>query len=228
MNLGGPTSDRQDEGLGGRLPLLAGNELDALQMRLRDELVQTRVRDADDAGYRVQLPDGRLIGPFNAYLHSPEVGLALRQWAIAIDSSGLPADVREVVILTVGFAWQSDFEIYAHAAEARRVGVPERAIDAILSGREPDEISSSARIAHRLARSLLVDHRVDDTLYREASSVFDTRSLIALVSLIGRYMTAAAFWPASRYRSLPTDGAETGTAPWNEGGAFARVAQVLR
>jgi 4-carboxymuconolactone decarboxylase len=192
MNLRKSSSGRQDEGLGGRLPLLACEELDPLQMRLRDELVQTRVRDAADAGYRVQLPDGRLIGPFNAYLHSPEVGLALRQWAIAIDSSGLAAEVREVAILTVGFVWQSDFEIYAHAAEARRVGVPDGAIDAILSGRPPDGLSRPATIAHRLARSLMVDHRVDDTLYREATTVFDTTSLIALVSLVGRYMTTAA------------------------------------
>jgi 4-carboxymuconolactone decarboxylase len=185
-------SEGDGERLGGRLRLLATAELDPEQARLREELVRARGADAAAAGFDLQLPDGRLIGPFNAYLHAPAIGIALRQWAVAIDSHALPADAQQAAILTVGVAWQSDFEIYAHAAEARHAGIPDSEIEAITEGREPRGLSGPAEVAHRLALALAVDHAVSAELYARALEAFGTDGLIALVNLIGRYMNTAA------------------------------------
>jgi 4-carboxymuconolactone decarboxylase len=180
------------ERLGGRLRLLSTGELDPEQARLRADLAGTRGADAAAAGFELQLPDGRLIGPFNAYLHAPAIGTALRQWAAAIARHGLPADAQQAAILTVGVAWRSDYEIYAHAAEARHAGIPDGAIEAIIDGREPPGLSVPAEVAHRLALALAVDHEVSAELYATAVDAFGTDDLIALVNLIGRYMNAAA------------------------------------
>jgi len=178
--------------LGGRLPLLTPAELDPEQAQLRDQLAATRGRDAAAAGFELELPDGELIGPFNAFLRVPGIFHALRGWAAAIQHYDLPADVQQVAILTLGAAWDSDYEVYAHAAEARHAGVPDQAVDAIVAGEAPAGLSPAAAIAHRLTLALAVDHAVSDELYAQAHQAFGTEPLIALVNLIGRYMNTAA------------------------------------
>ena len=181
-----------DEGLGGRLRLLAPGQLDDEQARYHDRVSATRAAQAAAAGFTLQLPDGRLIGPFNAYLRVPEIAEALNAWAAATASYGLPADIQQVAILTLGVAWHSDYEVYAHTAEARHAGIPEAAIEAIRTGVIPSGLSVAAAVAHRLARALAVDHAVGDELYGQALAIFGTEKLIALVNLIGRYMNTAA------------------------------------
>jgi 4-carboxymuconolactone decarboxylase len=181
-----------DDRLGGRLPLLDPGQLDADQARLREQIAGGRGVDAAAAGFEMVLPDGRLIGPFNAYLYAPAIGQALREWAAATQRYDLPADVQQVAILTVGAAWRSDYEVYAHTAEARHTGVPEAAIQAIGAGQPPAGLSQGADVAHRLALALAVEHAVGDELYAQAHEAFGTEKLIALVNLIGRYMNTAA------------------------------------
>jgi 4-carboxymuconolactone decarboxylase len=189
--------------LGGRLPLLTPAELDPEQARLRDRLAAGRGADARAAGFELELPGGEVIGPFNAFLRVPPIFQALQQWAAAIRDYDLPADVQQVAILTLGAAWHSDYEVYAHAAEARRAGVPAPAVDAIVAGEPPTGLSEPAGIAHRLALALAVDHAVSDELYAEADQAFGPERLIALVNLIGRYMNTAAVLACFRVPAPP-------------------------
>ena len=202
-----PDPTVSDEGLGGRLPLLKPADLDPVQAQARDGLLASRGADARAAGFTMELPGGELIGPFNAYLHVPGIFQALRDWMAAIQEYGLPDDVQQVAILTVGAAWRSDYEAYAHAAEARHAGVPDTAIEAILDGASPVDLSPAADVAHRLALALAVDHAVDDALYAEAAAAFSTEQLIALVSLVGRYMNTAALLAAFRVPAPADDSA---------------------
>ncbi len=80
-------------------------------------------------------------------------------------------DVRQVVILTVGVAWSAEYEIDAHMSAARVVGLPDRAIEAIVQG-APQAGSDEAAVAYRLTNSLLIDHVVPDRLYRDAIATF--------------------------------------------------------
>ena len=154
-----------------RLPLLKPGDLDPVQAQARDGLLASRGADAQAAGFTMELPGGELIGPFNAYLHVPPILQALRDWMAAIQEYGLPGDVQQVAILTVGAAWRSDYEVYAHAAEARHAGVPDSAIEAILAGAPPVDLPPAADVAHRLALALAVDHAVGDDLYADAPAV---------------------------------------------------------
>jgi 4-carboxymuconolactone decarboxylase len=194
-----------DSELGGRLPLLTPAELDPDQARLRDHLAATRGADARAAGFVLELPGGEVAGPFNAYLRVPGIFQALQQWAGEIRHYDLPADVQQVAILTLGVAWRSDYEVYAHTAEARHAGVPEDAIDAIVAGQPPTGLSPEADVAHRLTLALAVDHAVGDDLYAEALGAFGTEKLIALVNLVGRYMNTAAVLACFRVPAPPRD-----------------------
>jgi 4-carboxymuconolactone decarboxylase len=198
-------SKADDAALGGRLPLLVPAELGAEQREVYKQLESARIADAATSGFQAQLSDGRLIGPFNAYLYVPQIADALIGWAAAIASVGLPADACQVAILVVGSAWRSNYEIYAHIAEARHVGVADEAISSIVAGDHPPGLSTAADVALRLARSLMTDHLVDDSLYAEAVSEFGITGLIALINLIGRYVTTAALLACFRVPS-PTGG----------------------
>jgi 4-carboxymuconolactone decarboxylase len=183
---------RDADRLGGRLELLDPASLDADQARLREELLATRGPDAEAAGFQLVLPDGRLIGPFNAWLRAPAIGQAIRGWAAAANRYDLPEDVQQVTILTVGAAWRSPYEIYAHRAEARHAGVSDAAIEAILADQPPADLSGPAETAHRFTRALVVDHEVSDELYAEAVGAFGQAGLFALVNVIGRYLNTSA------------------------------------
>jgi 4-carboxymuconolactone decarboxylase len=178
--------------LGGRLPLLPPDALDQAQRALRDRLRATRVRDAETAGYTAALPDRRLIGPFNVMLRASRIAGPLLEWAQAITRSGIPEDVREVVILTVAAHWRAEYALYAHRAAAERAGVPEAVIAALRQGETPRDLRTDADIAHRLALAVVRDHDVPDDLYDEAVTAFGVETLVALVNLIGQYLNTSA------------------------------------
>jgi 4-carboxymuconolactone decarboxylase len=180
------------DGLGGRLPLIDVDALTPEQAHVRDRLIASRGAQAAAAGFAMTTPDGRLIGPFNAYLRMTPIAEALLDWAAAIREYPLPEDVQQVAILTVGVVWDSAFEVYAHVAEARHAGVPADAIDAICAGRTPGGLAPGASIAYDLTKALAQQHRVDDELYARALQHFGEGCLLALVNLIGRYINTAA------------------------------------
>jgi 4-carboxymuconolactone decarboxylase len=127
--------------LGGRLPLVDADTLDAPQRELFDYLRRRVVPWADAAGFRSTTADGKFIGPFNATLRSPTVaGAFLELQASEERHTSLSDRVRQVVILAVGAVWAADYEIYAHSAVARHCGIPDDAICRLAAGTLPDTL----------------------------------------------------------------------------------------
>jgi hypothetical protein len=62
--------------LGGRLPLLDPKTLAAAQKHLYDRIEATMVPWSERVGFQGRTADGRLIGPFNPGLFSPEIANA--------------------------------------------------------------------------------------------------------------------------------------------------------
>ena len=60
------------------------------------------------------------------------------------------------------------------------------------TGGIPDGLSDNELIALRLTQQLSTSHRVDESLYREAETVFGTKGLIDIVFLIGIYHSVCA------------------------------------
>jgi 4-carboxymuconolactone decarboxylase len=95
--------------------------------------------------------------------------------------------VRQVVILAVGAVWRADYELYAHSAAALKAGISDPAVKALANGEIPDDLSDDEKIAARVARELTTNHRVDDTLYRQAENAFGRKGLVDMAALIGAY-----------------------------------------
>jgi alkylhydroperoxidase family enzyme len=100
--------------------------------------------------------------------------------------------VRQVVILAVGAVWKSNYELYAHAAAARKAGISEDAIRILTTGGLPNELSDQEKIAQRYARQLSAEHRVDAALYSAAEHTFGQRGLVEITYLTGIYHTVCA------------------------------------
>ena len=179
--------------LGGRLPLLDPEELAGEQKKLYELMDSTLIPWAEANGFKGKTEEGELIGPFNPYLYSTGITPGFLQWMQA-DSKRTSLDkrVHEVVILSVGAVWKSPYELYAHSAVARKVGVPEAAIQALVAGQSSDALSPREQVAHRFARQLAAERRVDADLYREAESTFGRTGLVDMVYLVGMYLLTCA------------------------------------
>jgi len=179
--------------LGGRLPLIDPGTLRGDQKDLYETMRSTLVTWADGNGFRGMTDDGKLIGPFNPYLYSTGITPGFLAWMHA-DSTHTTLDkqTHEVVILTVGAIWKSPYEMYAHSAVARTVGLPEAAIEGLCRGETPSELTPGQLLAHQFARQLTREHEVDEDLYRKAEKYFGSATLVDLVYLVGLYLLTCA------------------------------------
>ena len=176
------------EHLGGRTALIAPEALTAAQRKTYDIIVSDMMPWAEKSGFKARLPDGRLIGPFNPILLSPEMGGAfLELQAVEGKATSLSPRVRQVVILTVGAVWKCDYERYAHAAVARRDGLSPLAIAALEQGETHEDLSDDDDVARRFTLALTDRHEVGDALFEEARSTFQDRGIVDMIVLAGCY-----------------------------------------
>jgi hypothetical protein len=98
-------------------------DLNDAQRSLYDALVVSSGSWADKAGFEAIAPDRSLLGPLNPLLFSPALGAAqIAVFHAAKATTSMPPRVHEVVILTVGAAGDSDYELYGHSATGKLAG----------------------------------------------------------------------------------------------------------
>lgn len=181
-----PTPD--PAALGGRLPLLAPAALTPAQHRVYERVTTVLTPKAAHAGYQTTLPDGPLIGPFNALLYSPELGEGFLAYAgVEVANSSLSARVRQLVILAVGAYWQSPYELYAHQAEARAAGFSAAEAQALAAGHLVAGLADDERLAYQFTYALTSQRQVAEDLYQQAQAHYGRRGLLDLVLLAARY-----------------------------------------
>lgn len=148
---------------------------------------QKPVFDAIAKG-RSGVTDGRIGGPFDIWMLSPEI-------AGLIDKLGkkfrynLSVDRRyiEISILVTGAYWKSQYEWYAHEPMARDAGVSDAIIQSIKEGGRPHFDDSGDAAAHDLAMELHKTHEVSDDTYARAVAAFGEQGVAELINLCGFY-----------------------------------------
>jgi len=176
--------------LGGRLPLAHYNSLTVHQQRLFDEMTSTVVPWAGASAFLAQDGEGRFMGPFNPALLHPELARSFLELQYAeVNHSVLTARTREVIIFTVRSVWQADYELYAHSAVASHAGLPEDVVISLVAGETPDGLQPEELIAHRVARQLTAERRIEDSLYWIAEQGFGRQGVLDIVILVGIYQT---------------------------------------
>jgi 4-carboxymuconolactone decarboxylase len=170
---------------GARIPKLAPSDLDDEQRALYDAITGGR-RAQGPQLFRLTDSEGRLEGPFNAFLLQPRLGSALQALGSSVRyDTGLDDRCREIAILVVAAHWASDFEWYAHEAIARSVGLTDAELAAIRDGRysEPAAVQDG-RYTEPAA--------VQDGRYSEPAGVQDRRhaELVEREALVARTVAA--------------------------------------
>jgi 4-carboxymuconolactone decarboxylase len=195
-----------------RIPKLDPSALDGDQRSLYDSIAGGR-RAQGPQLFRLADAEGRLEGPFNAFLLQPRLGSALQALGASVRyDTGLDDRCREIAILVVAAHWRSDFEQYAHEAVARSVGLTDADLAAIRDGRytDPDAARDgghtdpgATRDAHlavltgheavvaRTVAALAARGDLDDAEYRQAVEAIGTAGLFELLTLVGYYATLA-------------------------------------
>jgi 4-carboxymuconolactone decarboxylase len=174
-----------------RLDLIPPAELAPAQRALYDAI--TGGPRASQAGtVPITDADGQLLGPFAIMLLSPEVGNAMQQVGARIRfGTALTGRERELAILTVAGALNSEFERLAHVPAARSLGLTGPQIDAALAGRTPDGLSADEAMVGRLALGMTVDRTLSDEDYSDGVAALGRERLAELTWLVGYYSALA-------------------------------------
>src|SRR5579863_4834996 len=135
---------------------------------------------------------GGLAGPFNTMLYAPEVGHALQELGAAIRfRTQLTPRIREMAILVVAQAWNSDYERTSHELIGRDAGLTDPEIQALRSGAGPGFADEQEQVAYQVVRALTGPADLDNNQYDRAVSVLGEQSLVELSTLVGYYATLA-------------------------------------
>jgi 4-carboxymuconolactone decarboxylase len=166
---------RSYNGPSARIPLATSRaDLSKEQLSVYDEIAGSR--------------GGRVGGPFQVLLHSPEVA---RRAAIAGSyvryQSVLPADVRELAIITAARANDCAYEWAAHETFARNAGVREQAIVAVKGGGGLADLPMVEAQVIGFIRDLLQTNRVSEDAFQAAMTRFGVQGLVELAATAGYY-----------------------------------------
>jgi len=160
------------------MPPLTHEEMDEDQRR-----VVAKITDGPRKG---------IHGPFLPLLHSPllldrvqELGLLCRF------ESSFPPKISELVILISARFWTAQFEFSSHVESAKAAGVPEAAIEAIRTRREPRFDDPDQALVYAFANEFFTTNKVSDATFDAAVERFGRRSVVDLVGIMGYYALIA-------------------------------------
>lgn len=173
-----------------RLTGLRSSELTEQQQQLWDA-VTTGPRGA--APWMVAR--GVLAGPFDAWLRVPDLGVHLAAAGERLRFGSLldPA-LRELVILTVGARWRSEFEFWAHSGIGRECGMSDELIEAIASG-DGHRVAACAdaigTAVHDAVRALAENGHPTAQQIGRLRDVLGDAAAVEVVVLAGYYTTVS-------------------------------------
>jgi 4-carboxymuconolactone decarboxylase len=135
---------------------------------------------------------GALLGPFPPMLQYPQYGLPALSFIRTLDTyATLDKKLREVVIITVGAAFNARFILYAHQIMAEALGVDAATIASLAAGGHPDRLNEQEAIAHTIAHTMVTGHIVQAATYKQAVKLLGEDAVAELIFLIGSYSLIA-------------------------------------
>jgi 4-carboxymuconolactone decarboxylase len=169
-----------------RLPLIPPTELTDDQKPLYERMRKGIASNFN--AFKVEREDGALMGPWNPWLHEPQIGGAIWDLTLAMTAGAvLPDHVRQVAILTVGAHFNAAYEIYAHIAVAERAGMPERQLASLVANLKPADLSDDESVAFDVAYALSRGGTLPEPLYQLAVTSFGQHGANELFYLVGLY-----------------------------------------
>jgi len=166
-----------------RLPLLAYDQTDDRQRALWDEIVASRGEALD-----LTTAEGRLAGPFEAFVMRPALGEHLiKAGGVIRFESSLEPRLLELAITTVGAHWKSEFEFWAHSALALDAGISQSVIDSLAAGTTPVFNEPGDQAIYDYTTELLNTGSVTQGVYDAAAAAAGVDGVVDMTHTIGYY-----------------------------------------
>jgi 4-carboxymuconolactone decarboxylase len=169
-----------------RVPPVVAAELGPEQRKVHDLIVSTR-------------QGGEIRGPFAVWIRNAELAAAANQMGNAVRLNGkLDGKLFELVILVVARHWTAQYEWFAHAKDAARVGLDAQVVEAIRTHRVPPFTSQQERVVYEMTRELIETKAVCDATYARALELFGVDLVMEIVTVAGFYTLVAMMLNAFR------------------------------
>lgn len=143
---------------------------------------------------RIMAERGQVSLLYQVLLNSGPIASGWERMLTAVrNQTGIPADLRELIILRVAVLNGARFEFDAHVPHAERAGVAASKIAAVrelsLSGLfDPEE-----RLVLELTDAMTRDIVVPDALMQRMSARFDAKGVVELVATVAAYNMVSRF-----------------------------------
>ena len=161
-----------------RMPPIPEDKLTAAQKKAVEEIVSG--------------PRGRVVGPFNVLLRSPDFMSRLQRTGeyLRFNSAHEPR-LSELAILITARHWSQNFEWMHHRPIAEKAGLKSAIIDAIAEGRRPDDMAKDEAVIYDLLTELNTNRTVSRATYDRALAQLGERGIVDLVGIAGYYSLLA-------------------------------------
>ena len=132
---------------------------------------------------------GALMGPFPAITYDAQMSPAFLQILAGIAKLGLPSVARDVIILTVGAKYQAGYELYSHAAAAKKSGtLSATAVDLLTQGKKPPGLDRRCSVVYDAARHLLdIPGPMSQDHWDKLLECFGRDATVGFVHCVGLY-----------------------------------------
>ena len=156
---------------------------------VRVPLVQPGTRpELAEIESRILAERGRVSLLYQVLLNSAPIASGWERLLTAVrNQTGIPADLRELMILRVAVLNRAPFEFDAHVPHAERAGVSGVKIAALREGVLPDLFTPDERLVLDLADAITRDIDVSDALMARLQQRFDARGVVEAVATVAAY-----------------------------------------
>jgi 4-carboxymuconolactone decarboxylase len=174
-----------------RMPPIPYDKQTPEQKKVSDEYKRLRKMDLTTAPWSVLLRVPDLV--------IPSLQLRLHNQT----DSALSPKLTEFAILIASRQLSNNFEWNAHVGDAKKGGLSQGIIDAIIDGRRPERMAEDEEIIYDFSKELLRNQSVSDPTYARALAKFGEPGVVEAASLEGYYVFLALVMNATRSPVAP-------------------------
>ena len=156
---------------------------------IRVPLVQPgTVPELAEVESRIMAERGRVSLLYRVLLNSGPIASGWERLLTAVrNQTGVPADLRELIILRVAVLNGASFEFDAHVPHAQKAGVGSEKIAAVRDEALPDVFTPMERLVLELTDTMTRQIVVPQALMTQVQQHFDARGVVELVATVAAY-----------------------------------------
>lgn len=159
------------------------------QAKTRVPLVQPGTRpELADIEQRIMAERGRVSLLYQVLLNSAPIASGWERMLTAVrNQTGVPADLRELMILRVAVLNRAAFEFDAHVPHALQAGVSREKIDALRDPALSALFLPLERLVLELTDAMTREVQVPEALMDRLRQHFDAKGLVEVVATVAAY-----------------------------------------